>query len=127
DQMATMGLQIVHMGEFAWFSLEPKPGDFRFEWLEQCVGLAHEREMDVILCTPTAAPPVWLVEQHPEILPVDEFGRRMRPGGRRHYTPTSPAMHDATRRIVTELAERFGQHPSVIGWQIDNEYRGDFD
>ena len=121
-QMEAMDLQLVHMGEFAWFALEPGPGAFRFDWLEECVNLAHKRGMGVILCTPTAAPPVWLVEQHPDVLPVDEHGRRRRFGGRRHYSPLSPAMRDATRRVVTALAERFGQHPAVVGWQIDNEY-----
>ncbi len=127
DLMARMGMQIVHMGEFAWFSLEPKEGDFSFDWLEQCLELAQDREMDVILCTPTAAPPVWLVEAHPDILPIDETGRRMRSGARRHYTPTSRTMQDATRRIVSAMAESFGGHPAVIGWQIDNEYSGFFD
>src|SRR5947207_9915383 len=127
DHIASMGLQIVHMGEFAWFTMEPRPGEFQFDWLEQCVNMARDRKLDVILCTPTAAPPVWLVEQHPEILPMDDTGRRARPGGRRHYTPTSKAFQDATTRIVTAVADRFGEHPSVIGWQIDNEYRGDFD
>src|SRR5439155_19159674 len=34
---------------------------------------------------------------------------------------------EATTRIVTALRERFGQHPAVIGWQIDNELSGPFD
>ncbi|HYO09489.1 MAG TPA: beta-galactosidase [Tepidisphaeraceae bacterium] len=122
DRMAEMGLQIVHMGEFAWFTMEPEPGKFRFEWLERCLEMARAREMDVILCTPTAAPPVWLVQQHPDILPTAEDGTRDRFGGRRHYTPTSSAMREAAVRIVTALAEKFGGHPSVVGWQIDNEY-----
>jgi beta-galactosidase len=82
--------------------------------------------MGVILCTPTAAPPIWLVERHPDVLPLDDAGRRKRFGGRRHYSPTSPAMRDAARRIVTALADRFGNHPNVVGWQVDNEYSSDF-
>src|SRR5205814_222933 len=27
-----------------------------------------------------------------------------------------------TRRIVTAMADHFGDHESVIGWQLDNEY-----
>jgi beta-galactosidase len=127
DNIASMGLQIVHMGEFAWFSLEPRAGEFHFDWLSDCVEMAAKRKLDVILCTPTAAPPIWLSHEYPETLPMSETGVRMRFGGRRHYTPTSPAMREATARIVTALAERFGQHPSVIGWQIDNEYSGPYD
>src|SRR5436190_7057453 len=127
DNIAAMGLQVVHMGEFAWFSMEPAEGNIQLDWLSQCVEMAAKRKLAVILCTPTAAPPIWQVEAHPEILPVDESGRRQRPGGRRHYTPTAPALHEATQRIVSALAERFGDHPAVIGWQIDNELSGPFD
>ncbi len=127
ENIATMGLQIVHMGEFAWFKLEPQPGDFQLDWLGECLEMARKRKLEVILCTPTAAPPIWLAERCPETLPVDQFGTRKRFGGRRHYSPTSPAMHEASRAIVTALADRFGNHPAVIGWQIDNEYGGEFD
>ena len=127
DRISEMGLEIVHMGEFAWFSLEPEPGKFEFDWLDRCLAMAQKRELDVILCTPTAAPPIWLVQQHPDVLPIDEYGKRQRPGGRRHYSPTSRAMQEASARIVTRMAERWGQHPSVIGWQIDNEYGCPFD
>jgi beta-galactosidase len=120
-----MGLQIVHMAEFAWFEMEPSPGDIRLDWLAQCVEMAAERKLDVILCTPTAAPPIWLAEKFPETLPI-ENGFVKGFGGRRHYSPTSPALREATTRIVTAMADRFGNHPSIIGWQIDNEYGGTF-
>jgi beta-galactosidase len=121
DNIAKMGLQIVHMGEFAWFMMEPRPGDIQFDWLEECVTMAQERSLDVILCTPTAAPPIWMAREFPETLPIEK-GHVRDFGGRRHYSPTSPAFREATVRIVTALAERFGSHPSVIGWQVDNEY-----
>lgn len=122
DNIAALGLQLVHMGQGAWFNLEPRPGEFQFDWLAQCIEMAQKHKLAVILCTPTAAPPIWLVEQHPEVLPVDDAGRRIPFGGgsQRRYSPTSPAFHDAVRRIVTALAERFGDHPAIIGWQIDN-------
>ena len=127
DRMAAIGMQIVHMGEFAWYDLEPAAGDIRLDWLGRCVDMAAARKMEVILCTPTAAPPVWLGVDHPETLPVDKHGTAARFGSRRHYCPTSPAMREASTRIVTALAERFGDHPAVIGWQIDNEIGGAFD
>ena len=127
DNIVKMGLQIVHMGEFAWFEMEPSPGDIRLDWLADAVEMARARDLDVILCTPTAAPPVWLIDQFPDVLPVNEYGQRGRFGGRRHYTPVSPSLREATVRIVTALAERFAGDPSVIGWQIDNEYSGSFD
>jgi hypothetical protein len=127
DNIAAMGLQIVHMAEFAWFELEPRPGEFRFDWLDECIEMARQRKLDVILCTPTAAPPVWLYYEYPDSRTLDEFGRPRMFGGRRHYSPTSPAMIEASQRIVTAMADRWGNHPSVIGWQIDNEYSNEFD
>ena len=121
DNIAKHGFQIVHMAEFAWFSMEPAPGDIRLTWLDECVMLAAERGLKVILCTPTAAPPIWLARDFPETLPI-ENGVVKDFGGRRHYSPTSPALREATARIVTAMAERFGNHPAIIGWQIDNEF-----
>ncbi len=127
DRIAAMGLSIVHLGEFAWYWMEPSPGDIRLDWLHACVEMAAKRKLDVILCTPTAAPPVWLSDQYPEVLGITENGTRDRHGGRRHYTPTSPRLQEATMRIVAALARHFGDHPSVVGWQIDNEYGHAFD
>ena len=39
-----------------------------------------------------------------------------------HYCANSPVYRDYTRRIVAQLAGHFGSHPSVIGWQTDNEF-----
>jgi beta-galactosidase len=126
DNIAAMGLQVVHLGEFAWYSMEPREGEIQLDWLAEAVAMAAKRKLDVILCTPTASPPIWLVEKYPDVRPVDENGRPVRFGGRRHYSPTSPSMRQAAARIVGALAERFGDHPSVIGWQVDNEYSSEF-
>lgn len=127
DNIAKMGLQIVHMAEFAWFTLEPRPGEFHFDWLHECVEMARQRKLDVILCTPTAAPPVWLSRGEPSTLPVDRHGTPCRFGGRRHYNPCSSKFREACARIVEAMAREFGDDPSTIGWQIDNELGGAFD
>jgi len=110
------------MGEFAWGSMEPSEGDYQFDWLAECVEMAAKRKMDVILCTPTAVLPIWMVDKHPEIFLT---GHRF--GGRRHGNHLLPVLQDYSRKVTEKLAERFGSHPSVIGWQIDNELAGSFD
>lgn len=127
DRIASMGLQIVHLGEFAWYDLEPSPTLIHLDWLSECVEMAAARKLQVIVCTPTAAPPIWLSDRYPQTLPTDEHGTRGRFGGRRHYTPTARDLHEAAWRIVSALGEKFGHHPAVIGWQIDNEYGASFD
>ncbi len=81
-----------------------------------------ESGIDTVLCTPTAGPPAWLMSQYPDILPVDEWGRRIQFGNRYHYCVNSPEFHTAVRNIVGAMAARFGTNPNVIGWQIDNEF-----
>ncbi len=127
DKIAAMGLKIVHMAEFAWYAMEPSPRDFQLDWLSDCVEMCRQRDLDVILCTPTASPPIWLSDQYPDILPTDEHGTPTRHGGRQHYYPTSLRLQEAAMRIVDALGRRFGDHPSVIGWQIDNELQSRYD
>lgn len=85
DAMHALGIRLVRVAEFAWSRLEPNPGQYRFEWLKEFLDLAAERQLSVILCTPTPTPPKWLVDQMPDMLPVDETGSPKKFGSRRHY------------------------------------------
>jgi beta-galactosidase len=116
-----MGLEFVHMGEFAWAFMEPREGEFSFDWLERNVQLCADQGLKVVLCTPSPAPPAWLVEGHPEVLMIDAQGRRMQHGSREHACWSRDLYRQYVEKIDVELARRFGQNPAVWGWQIDNE------
>lgn len=116
------GLTVVRMGEFAWSTMEPALGEFHFDWLDRAIAELAAAGIASVLGTPTAAPPAWLVQQHLDLLAVDERGRRVQFGNRCHYCVNSPEFHAATRRMVGAMAGHFGSNPNVIGWQIDNEY-----
>lgn len=120
--MVECGLTVARMGEFAWSTLEPSKGNFQFEWLDKAIQLLADNGIQTVLGTPTAAPPAWLVAEHPEILAVDDDGRRVQFGNRCHYCVNSFDMHTASQRIVSAMAAHFGPNPNVIGWQIDNEF-----
>lgn len=120
--MREANLSVVRMGEFAWSSMEPAEGEFHLEWLDHAIDLAASAGIVSVLGTPTAAPPAWLAQQHPDILAINEHGQRLQIGNRCHYCVNSPEFHTATKRIVNAMAERFGPNPNVIGWQFDNEY-----
>jgi beta-galactosidase len=122
DSMASMGLQIVHIGEFAWGTIEPREGAFQLDWIDECMRLASERRMDVILCTPSAVLPIWMVDRDPSVLFTG-----LRFGGRRHANHLHPLVRERSRLVAEAMAKRFGHHPSLIGWQIDNEFGGPFD
>lgn len=120
--MKAAGFNVARMAEFAWSTMEPAAGVFNFDWLESAIAQLAGAGLVSVLGTPTAAPPAWLVQQHPDLLAVDERGRRVQFGNRCHYCVNSAEFHAATRRIVSAMAERFGANPHVIGWQLDNEY-----
>ena len=122
DQMRVLGIRFVRVAEFAWSRLEPSPGEYRFEWLKAVLDLAVERELSIVLCTPTPTPPKWLVDQMPDMLPVAANGSTRKFGSRRHYCFSHKGYRKECERIVTQIAQAFGAHPAVAAWQTDNEY-----
>lgn len=120
-EMAEFGIKFVRIAEFAWSRFEPEQGVFAWEWLDRAIDILHAHGLKVVLGTPTAAAPKWLVDLYPDVLPCDELGRPRLFGSRRHYTCASNNWQRESRRIVTAMAERYGSHPAVVGWQIDNE------
>jgi beta-galactosidase len=121
-RMVGMGIRQVRIGEFAWSRLEPQPGDLRFDWLERALDTLGAAGLGVVLGTPTATPPKWLVDADPSMLAVGADGRVRGFGSRRHYCFSSQSYRAQCARIVEALGQRFGTHPAVIAWQTDNEY-----
>lgn len=121
-RMREIGISHVRIGEFAWSRLEPRRGGYDFAWLEQAMDVLHAAGLKVVLGTPTATPPKWLMDEFPEIAPVDEQGRVRGFGSRRHYTFSSKVWWEESRRMVEAVARHFGKHPGLVGWQTDNEY-----
>ena len=121
-RMAETGLTWVRIGEFAWSRMEPEPGRFDFGWLDRAIGTLADAGLKVVLGTPTATPPRWVVDRHPDMLAVDAHGRPRGFGSRRHYCFSHEGYIEECRRIVTVLADRYGRDPRVGAWQIDNEY-----
>lgn len=119
--MQDMGIDVVRLGEFSWFKLEPADGQFDFGWLDDVLALAAKHDIHAVLGTPTAAPPAWLIAQHPDIQPVDREGRTRYFGGRHHDCQSNPIYRDYIARFVRTYAQHFGKNPTVIGWQVDNE------
>ncbi len=122
QRMVALGLQMVRIGEFTWDLIEPEAGRYDWAWLDRAVHTLASAGLQIVLGTPTAAPPRWLVAQYPAILPTDRQGRVRGPGSRKHSDFSSPDWQRESTRIVSAMADRYGQHPQVVGWQIDNEF-----
>jgi beta-galactosidase len=121
-RMRAMGLSLVRIGEFAWSRIEPDPGRLDWGWLDRAIDTLADAGLEVILCTPTATPPKWLVDRMPDMVAIDEMGRPRGFGSRRHYCFSHAGYRAESRRITQALAERYGGHHAIVGWQTDNEY-----
>ena len=120
-KMKEVGINCVRVGEFAWSRMEPEEGTFCLDWLQEVCDKMYAAGIAVILCTPSATPPKWLTDKYPETLNVQSGGIPSQFGGRCHVCKSSPVMREKNRLIIERMAQLLGRHPSVIGWQLDNE------
>ena len=121
-RMVEAGLSIVRISEFAWGRIEPEPDRFEWGWLDRAVETLAGAGLHIVMGTPTATPPRWMVAKHPDMLAHDAEGRPRKFGSRRHYDFSHGGYRDEAVRIMRAFAERYGRHPAVVAWQTDNEY-----
>jgi beta-galactosidase len=126
ELMSKAGVNVVRFGEFTWGLCEPQEGQYDFAWMRRVMDKLGQAGIQVVLATPTAAPPVWLTKAHPEILPIDEQGLQKHPGTRRAICLNSDAFWTYSKAIVEQMAKALGDHPQLIAWQIDNGLGGHF-
>lgn len=119
--MAAMGFEFTHFAEFAWAQLEPKEGEYDFDWLDKAVALADKYGLKVVMCTSTATPPIWLVRKHPEVLKMNEDGTKYDHGARQHASFSNEYYREYSKKLIEKLAEHYGNDQRIIGWQLDNE------
>ena len=120
-KIAEMGFEFTHVAEFAWAQIEPTEGVYDFKWLDKVLEIADKYKLKVIMCTPSATPPVWLSRKYPEILLEKPSGETAMHGTREHYSWSSPKYQELTKKVVEAMARHFGNDKRVWGWQIDNE------
>lgn len=112
------------LGIFAWDKLEPEEGKFDFSWLDEIFDKIESQNGYVILATPSGARPRWMAEKYPEILRVNEDGKRILFGERHNHCYTSPIYRKKVQIMNQKLAEHFGKRKSLVLWHISNEFGG---
>ncbi len=112
------------MGIFSWAELEPEEGVYDFSVLDTLMDKIYQNGGRVILATPSGARPHWLSDKYPEVLRINVQGHKERFNRRHNHCATSPAYRERVRIINEKLAERYANHPALIGWHLSNEYGG---
>lgn len=121
SRMKETNLSFVRVNEFDWSILEPKEGEYNFTILDKTLDLFERYGLQAIIGTPTAAPPNWLTDKY-DIDFVDRTNTKLLFGSRRHYSFSSFDYREQSQKITLKLAERYGNHSAVVGWQLDNEF-----
>ena len=121
ELMRSAGVTMVSVGIFSWSLLEPAPGRYEFGWLDRVLDQLHRGGIAVDLATATASVPPWFPAAHPDAMLVDDHGVRRSFGSRQAWCPSAPAYRQAANALAARLAGRYGQHPGVVMWHVNNE------
>lgn len=119
--MVEAGVGLVAVNIFGWSWINPAPGVWTFDELDEVMDLAHSHGIRVNLGTATSSPAPWVTTRHPEILPVTEDGTRRFPGGRQAYCPSSPVFRAYAAEVSRRVVERYADHPALAMWHVSNE------
>lgn len=121
SRIREMGAKEVRLMEFAWPILEPRKGRFDFSLFDEVIRHCGKEDLRVILGTPTATVPAWLIEEDPSIVQKHPTGKTRDWGSRRESCLNAPAYIRHSSRIVEAVAKHYGGNQVVAGWQVDNE------
>ena len=122
QRMVDAGLSVVRIGEFAWSRIEPEPEQLSWDWLDRAFNTLAKVGLEIVLCTPTATPPRWMLDRYPDLLALDSNGLPRKFGSRRHYCFSHPRYLQESQRIAALIADRYAGEKQLYAWQIDNEY-----
>ena len=120
--MKEAGVNLVSVGIFSWAKLEPREGEYDFDWLDRVIDKLGKAGIAVDLASATASPPMWLTQKHPEVLWKDYRGDVCQPGARQHWRPTSPTYREYALNLCRRMAEHYKDNPYVVAWHVGNEY-----
>ena len=123
--MKKAGVNVVTLGVFSWSMYEPREGEYHFDWLGKIMDDMYANGIYVILATPSAGKPPWLVKKYPEMMRTNESRIRLLYGERENQCNSSRIFREKVHKIDSLLAGHFARHPALLMWHISNEMYGE--
>ena len=118
--MKAAHITVVRIAESTWGTEEPEDGRFDFSHIDRVLDAMDKAGIHVIVGTPTYAVPTWLAREHPDVLAITPEGPNTY-GPRQNMDITNANFRAAAEKMIVALVSHVRDHPSVIGYQIDNE------
>ncbi len=119
--MVEAGVSVIRVGESVWQKWQPTETTFDLDWLEPVLDAAAANGISVIIGTPTYAVPRWIFQNYPDVIAERATGTKVPFGHRQNVDYSNPKFRELCEIIITKIVGRYRNHPSVIGWQVDNE------
>jgi beta-galactosidase len=119
--MKAAGFKVVRLGHLAWDSYEPADGKFDFAWFDKVMDLLNEAGIKVILDIAIRPAPIWLHHKFPSIDIVDANGDVQYPNHRYMEDAGDPNFQQYALRFTDSISKRYGKHPALLAFGIDNE------
>lgn len=120
QMMKAADFNVIRIAESTWSTLEPRENEFDFSHIDRVLTAAEKYGLNVIIGTPTYAVPAWLVRLDSDVLVTTPWGKAGY-GYRQNMDITNPTYLKHAEIVIRKLLEHTVSHPSVIGFQIDNE------
>lgn len=122
--MQTAGLNMIRTAELiaSWDYIEPRRGQPEWDWLDRIFDLSAHRGIQIVLGTGSCNPPIWMIEQYPDLQRVSREGMRYPINTVWGWACVNhPGLRNEITRYLSLLLERYGSHPALYCWQIDNQ------
>jgi len=119
--MKAAGFTSVRMGHLAWDSYEPSEGKFDFGWFDKVMDMMNDAGIKVILDIAIRPAPIWLHHKYPSIDVTSPDGNAQYPNHRYMDDIGDPMYQKYALRYADTLTKRYGKHPALLAFGIDNE------
>jgi beta-galactosidase len=119
--MKSAGFNVVRMGHLAWDSYEPSEGRFDFDWFDFVMDKMNEAGIKVLLDIAIRPAPIWLHQKFPSMNITNANGSVLYPNHRYMEDIGDPHYQEYALRYTDALTKRYGKHPALLAFGIDNE------
>ena len=119
--MKAAGFNVVRMGHLAWDSYETSENNFNFCWFDTVMDMMNQADIKVILDIAIRPAPIWLHHKYPSINITDANGNIQYPNHRYMEDIGDPVYQKYALRYADTLSSRYGKHPALLAFGIDNE------
>jgi beta-galactosidase len=119
--MKAAGFNVVRLGHLAWDSYEPSDGKFELGWFDKVMDMMNDAGIKVVLDIAIRPAPIWLHHRFPSVSITDASGNALYPNHRYMEDVGDPMYQKYALRYTDTLTKRYGKHPALLAFGIDNE------